>query len=201
MKFQGYTDEMLLVLIQSSDEDAFSELYQRFWQQLYASALRRMSSEDDAKDIVQELFVKIWTRRATIPEDAKAAEYLFTALRYRIINYLQADQVRLKYANAQLAEQEVSTVSLAESGLALEELETLILEAVEEMPDRMQEVFLLSYRKGFTPKEIAAQLSLSVQTVKNYLSNARVLLKSRLAHQNPELYAHVILMFSSLAFS
>ncbi|RNI28901.1 RNA polymerase sigma-70 factor [Rufibacter immobilis] len=201
MMLQGYTDEMLVVGIQNSDEDAFTELYQRYWQQLYASALRRMSSEDDAKDIIQELFVSIWTRRTKIPEDAKAAEYLFTALRYRIINYLQADQVRLRYANAQLAEQEVSTASLAESGLAVQELEIIIQEAVEDMPDRMQEIFLLSYRKGFTPKEIAAQLSLSVQTVKNSLSNARILLRGKVAHQNPEQYAHLLLLLSGVVIS
>ncbi|MFT2008856.1 RNA polymerase sigma factor [Pontibacter sp. 13R65] len=201
MSFPEYTDDMLLVLIRGSDEEAFTEMYQRYWKQLYSSALRRINSEEDAKDIIQELFIKIWTRRTTIPENVKAAEYLFTALRYRIINYIQADQVRLKYANAQLVEQEISTVSLAESGLAIQELETIIQEALVDMPDRMQEIFLLSYRKGFTPKEIAAQLSLSVQTVKNYLSNARMLLKGKIGHQSSEQYAHMLLLVAGVAIS
>jgi RNA polymerase sigma-70 factor (family 1) len=201
MMLHEYTDEVLLVLIQHSDEDAFAELYQRYWGQLYAGALRRMSSADDAKDIIQDLFVKLWMRRSDIPEEVKAAEYLHTALRYRIINYIQADQVRLKYANARLAEQDSSTLSMAESGMALQELEAIIGQAVADMPERMQEIFILSYKKGFTPKEIAAQLSLSVQTVKNTLSHARVLLKGRMASQNPEVYALLLLVCAGLSVS
>ncbi|GGG26055.1 RNA polymerase sigma-70 factor [Pontibacter amylolyticus] len=191
---QNYTDDMLLVLIQGSDEDAFTELFQRYWKQLYATALKRMAKEEEAKDLVQELFVKLWMRRSTIPEDAKAAEYLYTALRYRIINYFQADQVRLKYANTRLAEQDYFTSSTAESSIALEELESVIEQAMADMPARMQEIFMLSYKNGYTPKEIALQLSLSVQTVKNYLTHARTLLKGRLMGQNPELYAQLLLL-------
>ena len=82
MMCQENTDESLLFYIRKSDEKAFAELYQRYWRQLHSSALKRMNSEDDAKDIIQELFFKLWIRRNSIPEDAKVAEYLFTALRY-----------------------------------------------------------------------------------------------------------------------
>ncbi|AKD03696.1 RNA polymerase sigma-70 factor [Pontibacter korlensis] len=199
--FDEYTDEMLLGFVQESDEDAFTELYRRYWRQLYISALKRISNEDDAKDIIQELFIKLWNRRTTLPDEVKVAEYLYTALRYRIINFIQADEVRLKYANAQLTEQDNFAASVAESSLALQEIESIIEKAVEAMPERMQEVFILSYRKGFTPKEIAVQLSLSVQTVKNYLSSARALLKCRITEQKPQLYAQVLLMFAPLTIS
>ncbi len=197
-----YTDEILIKCLRNSDEEAFVELYQRYWRRLYSSALKRISSEEDAKDIIQELFVKLWVRRASIPEEAIAGEYLFTSLRYRIINYIQADQVRVKYANSCLAEKgNLSVFPSVESNLALEELESVIQEAVENMPERMQEVFILSYRKGLSPKEISVQLSLSVQTVKNYLSNARMLLKGRMANQNNEFYAHMLLVLIYLSAS
>ena len=157
------------------------------------SAARRMS-EDDARDIIQELFVSLWVRRKHIPVDAKVAEYLYTALRYRIINYLQASQVRLKYANSILIESTSLSATTADGNLAVDELENFIQEAVDKMPRHMQEVFILSYKKGLSPKEIAAQLSLSVQTVKNYLTNARALLKSMMSEHNAELYAYVMLV-------
>lgn len=187
MMGQENTDETLLFHIRRSDVKAFTELYQRYWGQLYTSALKRMGSEDDAKDIIQELFFKLWMRRHSIPEDARVAEYLYTALRYRIINYLQAGQVRLKYAHACVAEQDQSTVSLAESKLALEGLESFVRRTVRAMPGRMQQIFILSFKYGYSCQEIAKQLSLTEQTVKNHLSKARSILKERMRDQHPAL--------------
>ncbi len=193
MTFQDYTDEMLLDLMRDSVEEAFTELYLRYWRKLYAASLKRMSSEEDAKDLIQELFVKLWLRRRELPDHMKVAEYLYTALRFRIINYIQADQVRIKYANTRLAEMQPDVCPAEDPYLARQELEALIEGALEGMPERMQEVFLLSYKKGFTPKEIAATLSLSVQTVKNYLTNARIYLKGRIASEDSDLYAHLLM--------
>ena len=193
MIFPENTDELLLGRMRSSDEDAFTELYQRYWRPLYSSALRRMS-EDDARDIIQELFVSLWGRREHLPDDVKVAEYLYTALRYRVINYLQASQVRLKYANSVLTEQDPASAATADGHLAVDELKNFIQEAVDKMPLHLQEVFLLSYKKGLSPKEIATQLSLSVQTVKNYLTNARAFLKSMMREHDAGLYAYVMVV-------
>ncbi len=201
MTFEEYSDEMLLDLTRDSVEGAFAELYLRYWRKLYASARKRISSEDDAKDLIQELFVSLWVRRQDLPSDVNIAEYLYKALRYRIINYIQADKVRISYANAQLADMDPVSLPAAELHLASQELETLIEGVLESMPARMKEVFLLSYKNGFTPKEISLQLSLSVQTVKNNLTHARALLKGSLGNQNSELYALLLLACAGLVVS
>lgn len=194
MNYQGYKDEVLISLIQKSDEDAFTELFGRYWKDLYSSALKRMSSGDDAKDIIQELFVKLWTKRQSLPGDMEVCNYLFAALKYSIINYLQADKLRLHHANLILQTVSKTEASIVESQIDSQDLEVIIEQAIEYMPDRMKEVFILKYKNGYTPQEIAAQLSLNVQSVKNYLTNARGVLRAIISRYNPEVYARLLLL-------
>lgn len=124
----------------------------------------------------------------------EACNYFFAALKYSIINYLQADKLRLHHANLILQTVSNTEAPMVESQIDSQDLEVIIEQAIEYMPDRMKEVFILKYKNGYTPQEIAAQLSLNVQSVKNYLTNARGVLKAIISRHNPEVYARLLLL-------
>ncbi|GGC40306.1 RNA polymerase sigma-70 factor [Parapedobacter defluvii] len=176
-------DGMLLHRLRAGEIGAFTELYNRYWEALYRSSLKRIANADDAKDLIQDLFVTIWTRKDQLPQAIDWEDYLYAALRYKVINYIQADEVRIRYANAKLAESDALHPQ-ADSIVALGELEHLIDRAMDRMPQRIREVFRLSYAEGCSPQEIAQRLSLSLQTVKNYLADAKAIVR-RFLHDYP----------------
>lgn len=177
-------DGQLLERLRTGDIEAFTELYNRYWEALYQSLLKRIANADDAKDLIQELFITIWIRKDQLPHTINWENYLYAALRYRVINYIQADEVRIRYANERLKQVELLQSQRADSTIAAGELENLIDQAIDHMPRRIQEVFRLSYTEGYSPQEIAKQLSLSLQTVKNYLTDAKAIVR-RFLHDYP----------------
>lgn len=177
-------DGMLLERLRAGEIGAFTELYNRYWEALYRSSLKRIANADDAKDLIQDLFVTIWARKDRLPQTIDWEDYLYAALRYKVINHIQADEVRIRYANAKLSESNALHPQGADSVIALGELEHLIDQAMDRMPQRIREVFRLSYAEGCSPQEIAHRLSLSLQTVKNYLSDAKSIVR-RFLHDYP----------------
>jgi RNA polymerase sigma-70 factor (ECF subfamily) len=77
-----YTDQQLLDLIRTDDRGAFTELYNRYWDKTYAVALHRLEDEHEAEEVVQEVFLSIWQRRATLQLTHTVATYLAVAVKY-----------------------------------------------------------------------------------------------------------------------
>lgn len=98
-------DEMLLRRLAAGDEGAFTELYTRYWTSLYDAAYKRIESRQEAEDIVQEVFMKLWDRRAKVKIDNIGA-YLATACKFVFFQQLVKEKRR-----AELLEQHVSPVA------------------------------------------------------------------------------------------
>jgi len=185
-------DGELLDGLRGGNAVAFEQLFERYWKPLYTALLKRIHDEAEAQDILQDLFVSLWVRREQLPDHIDWEDYLYAALRNRALNFMQASRVRLDYANMVLNRHAEPSTDGADGSLLSDDLQQIIRRATEKMPNRMKEVFLLSYSGGFTPREIADQLSLSLQTVKNHLTEARTILRQFLAHYSAETWVWVI---------
>lgn len=186
-------DQSLLQRLRNGDANAFQYLFERYWKPLYTALLKRICDEADAQDVLQDLFVSLWVRRQQLPLQIDWEDYFYAALRNRAINYFQADQVRINYANTVLRQVQTQMADTADSDLLTDDLQGIIAQATDRMPHRVKEVFLLSYSDGREPREIAEQLSLSLQTVKNYLAEAKAILRQFLAHYPAELFIWLML--------
>lgn len=170
MQMSELTDEELLAHIKQDGEEAYRELFDRYWEKLYLFALRRLKSRQEAEDIVQHLFMKLWEQRA-VREIKSVQYYLFKAVSYEIIASLK-----------KMLDNTDDITTVNESILPLfnnilekmttDELDKLVEEEVSKLPARMQEIFRMSRHQGLAIQEIAAKLELSEQTVKNQLSSA-----------------------------
>lgn len=175
------SDSELLKSAQEGNEAAFRELYDRYWTPLYRKACSRVG-EDAAKDIIQDIMVSLWQRKVlvTTDENKSLAPYLFTALKFRIIrHYAYSDaEIRniegIEIASGFSIEQEIESLELA----------SLIESEINNMPPRMQQIFRMSREEDTSVAAIAAQLSLSEQTVKNQLSEALKRLRTHLQAHN-----------------
>lgn len=186
------SDADLLQLIKQGDSSAFKALYDRYWKELYLKACKRVDG-DTAKDMLQEVMITLWRRREEITADkgGEIAAYLFTALKYRIITHyaFTASEIK-KISFFDCLNNEISS----DNTLEINELKELIESEVCKLPVRMQQIFRMSREDEVSIREIAGQLNLSEQTVKNQLSTALKRLREKLRTKNIADYA-LMLMF------
>lgn len=178
------TEELSLATItafKSNDQAAFQCIYNTYWFPLYYKACLRVD-EAEAKDFIQEIMVSIWTRRSTITltSIADLEKYLFAALKYRIISHYAYTQKKIRNLAALHDFLQVHTATA--NSMETNEMETIIEKEVSQLPPKMQTIFRLSRNEQLSLTEIAEQLQLSKQTVKNQLSASLKRLRASLAH-------------------
>ncbi|KAA2238896.1 RNA polymerase sigma-70 factor [Chitinophaga agrisoli] len=174
-------DEELLLQFQQGVAPAFEELYKRFWGVLYYQAYRMLEHEQDAQDVVQEIFTTIWTKAGGIELSGPLAAYLYTAVRNRVLNLLAHKRTYRHHLDSLkqfLSSADHSTLQ----HMTEKELAAYIEYEIGQLPARMREVFELSRKTALSHKEIAGQLQLSQETVKKQISNAIRTLKHKLSH-------------------
>lgn len=173
-------DQQLLAASKEGDSEAFRLLFEKYWQDLFTIAYKRLHSSEDAKDILQDVFLSLWNNIENITVEDSLGGYLYTALRNKIFNHFEKQQVRLQ----NLMRQKVNPVEAEEtiwSSFCTKELQQFIALQVSHMPEKMRQIYLLSKEERLTNAEIAALLDLSTQTVKNQLHNALGRLRKSLA--------------------
>ncbi|MBW8683596.1 RNA polymerase sigma factor [Chitinophaga rhizophila] len=171
----------LFAAAREGDTAAFKVLYQRYWKKLYVSACKRVDA-DSAKDIVQEVMLTLWRRKSEITVDSEEdlSRYLHSALRYRVISWYAFSNTTVQIP--EWYDQPVQ--SSFESSFDLRQLKDLIDGEVDRMPDRMQQIYQLSREEDLSVTDIATQLNLSEQTVRNQLSLAMKRLRELLRNHH-----------------
>lgn len=162
-------EKVLLHRIAAGDQGAFGELFQAYHQRLGAYIFRLTESLPAAQEIVQDVFLKIWLKRESLPEIQWFDAYLFTAARNHVFNYLR--KVARERNQQQLLQAGLDS-SDAHDGGDKEQYYELLDEAIEHLPRQQKQVYLLHRREGLSHAEIAARMKLSVETVKKHMSLA-----------------------------
>ncbi len=181
MNYQNLTVPELLGLVQTGDAAAFEALYRRMWEPMFVFAVKRLDSEADAEDVVQEVFANLWTRRQSIRVERSPEAYLFSAVRYKVIDRVKEllkSPDKIDYVHESL----LPSLNSAWDSLLGKEASLLINEEVRQLPQKMREIYLLSIDQHYSIPEIATTLDLSAQTVRNQLNTARNRLKGSLKH-------------------
>jgi RNA polymerase sigma factor (sigma-70 family) len=166
-----YSDAQLLLELQSGDHGAFKEIYERYADKLIAFALKKTQNEDDATDMVQELFLSVWKNRYTIQVNGLLEAYLMVSINYMVCKWYkkQSAQPQSLHDFAELPQ--IAEDSTAQK-LSLAELSFLINREIADMPEKMRQVYLCSRESDMNGQQIAAELGISHQTVRNQISSA-----------------------------
>jgi RNA polymerase sigma-70 factor (family 1) len=173
-------DKQLIELIRKSDYHAFDELHRRFWKPLYIHAVKKTGSKEDAFDLVQDLFTDLWDKREKIPEiEAPLKYYLRSTVVFKIATYFRSkgfNERHFRDFEEFLKQQSFTTEhnlsQLRDDNLEFDALMEVVNNTIEEMPEKMRRIFLLSRSGQYSIAEIAESLQLSSQTVKNQTNNA-----------------------------
>ncbi len=172
-------DETFADRLRSGEEPAFRAIYSLYYQRLYFFALRFVS-EADAQDMVAEAFVSLWQKRTDFPEVAPILHYLFVHVRNAAYTLLKREAMKLTRQADILHRLELAN----EEDLHLEHLQNQLVaeiyREVDQLPQGLRTVFLLSFKEGLKPAAIAKRLGVSVQTVRNQKVSAIRLLRNAL---------------------
>ncbi len=161
-------ETQLIDRLRKGDRRAFDRIYQLYVRQLMSYTMKYVRVEEDAEEIVEDVFISLWNNRGTIKRSDTLRPLLYIATRHRILNALR------KRVNSPIYEDYVETCAkhVAESGsygIEYEEFELTVLRAIDSLPPTQRRVITMSRLKGMPNAEIAEQLQLSQQTVKNAL--------------------------------
>ncbi len=169
--YDTLSDALLVKLLRADDEGAFQEIYRRYWHVLFVVARRKLFSHENAEEVVQDLFVNIWTRRAEAQiEDLK--KYLFSSIKYQILNTIKSRIVRQEYETRILATDGLDSSRLTEEELAYRDLDSAIENGLRQLPDKTQSIFRLNRLDHQSVREISALLDIPERTVEYHITQA-----------------------------
>lgn len=169
--FKEVSDNDLLELLKKDDVYAFKEIYKRYWKNVYGAAYKRLKSKELSEEIVQELFVTLWSKRQALQLRTSLSGYFYSSVSHYIIDRYRKELVRQKYRDAFKASY-VASGNSTEETYNLKELSQTIEKEVLQLPDKCRSVYELSRKENKSNKEIALHLGISEKTVENHLTKA-----------------------------
>jgi RNA polymerase sigma factor (sigma-70 family) len=179
------SDEALLSLVASSDEQALAELYDRFGRVAYGLALRILRDEALAQDAVQEAFLAIWRNADRfLAERAKASTWILTLVHRRAVDLVRREDRRR--AEPLESAPEPAAAETVEDEAALGFQRRVVQEALRRLPPEQREALELGYYGGLTQSELAERLDQPLGTIKSRMFTGLNRLRDLLAQAGLE---------------
>lgn len=169
---------LLIHKLNHGDPSALGELSDQFSPALIGFASRLLHEPFLAGDIVQDVYIRFWQKKTAFDSFEEIKRYLYVSTRNACINQNEKFKVRRR----DIADIPEPDGDEAMRKLILSDFLGLMYQIVEDMPDKLQEIFFLSFEEGLRPEEIADKLQLPRQTVKNRKVEVYKLLREGLKH-------------------
>lgn len=170
------SDTELIAALKEGEEQAFGEIYERYWKELYRKANHILQDPDASVDVLQDVFLSLWQRRAQV--DILALKpYLHQALRFSVLKAIRKLKTDRQFYERLM---EVTTEIIAENPLLFKEQQQLIQNLIDNLPEDCKQAFLLSREQEMTYKQIANFLNISEKTVEKRISKSLKMIRASL---------------------
>lgn len=173
------SDFELLALFKQGKRDAYEEIYHRYWAVLFRHARKMLRSDEEAKDLIQDVFSVFWTDGPALVLKTTLSAYLYTVLRFKVYNWIDRQKVKNVYLSSLQSFIDKNEFS-SDFRVREQQMKTLIEKEIASLPAKMREVFELSRKANLSYREISEKLNISDNTVKKQMNNALKILRSRL---------------------
>lgn len=178
MPCQKLTDTELLDLLRNDDEQAFRELYERYWYKMYVVAHRKLRRKEVAEELAQELFVMLWQKRDSL-RILNLPAFLGITLKNLMVDYIRRNILEEHYLDQLRQFFPVETFTTTET-VHLNELTEAIQNTLAQLPEKTREVFILRRFEQLSIREIAQRLELSEKAIEYHLSRSTAFLRQNL---------------------
>jgi RNA polymerase sigma-70 factor, ECF subfamily len=169
------TIEKRLDPVRGMDNEAFEKLFRAYFPPLMSFSRKILGDEDDAREVVQQVFINLWEKRDEVDLSTSLKSYLFTSVNNRSLNVIRD---RKKFSSEEVPE--IAGEWDVSAQIESMELEEKIREIITSLPEKCREIFELNRKEGLKYNEIAALLDISVKTVENQMSKALRILREQL---------------------
>lgn len=169
--YTSHSDNELLKLLASDNELAFQEIYERYSLPIFRYVYSRIRKQEDSEEIIQEIFLWIWEKRATLGHVDLLKPYLYSAARHKVVNYIAHCTQRDKYAEHYRHHTAEYADTLNEQ-IDISDFHSILEKSIAGLPKNCQTAFRLSRMEHKPIAAIAEQMNLSTGTVENYIGQA-----------------------------
>ncbi|MET0464273.1 MAG: sigma-70 family RNA polymerase sigma factor [Chitinophagaceae bacterium] len=177
-KMLNLPDSILLTNLQNGDHDAFNELYNRYWKKLYFVACKHLSDATEAEEIVQEVFVALWSKRTSL-NIASLPAYLAAMTRYAVYHKLR-NRRKTPYTTLEKIDDHGIGKILEEGSFENKLLLEIVSKLANELPEKCRLVFINSKLLDRPLAEVAEGLGISVKTAEAHLSKALKIIRTKM---------------------
>ena len=197
---ENVTGPHLIKLLVAGDVEAFKTVYRRYFQKVLHFVYRFSLDKEDAEEVVQDVFVKLWNKRTTLDAEKNLDVFLYVVAKNLVIDRIRKYVATKKHLHLLYhTSQNGSLQNATEQLVNFYELKETLDRLIDTLPARRRMIFKLNREKGLSYKEIADVLNISQGTVEKQMSRAIHSLKDKLASQY---YIHVdLLLLITLLFS
>jgi RNA polymerase sigma-70 factor (family 1) len=175
-----FTDDELMALLSKGDAVAYENIYQRYWSILYRHARKMLQNEEEARDVVQDVFVMLWSKQGELNLNASLSAYLYAAVRNKILNLFKRSKVEDNHLDS-LKVFISNGENITDYLVRERNLSAIIEQEIAALPQRMRQVFELKRKNNLSYKEISEEMNISDLTVKTQMNKAMKVLRLRLA--------------------
>lgn len=175
----SYSDSVLISRLKEGDKEAFEVIFNEYSTKLYFFALSYLHIEEEAEEIVQNVFVSLWEHRSFLDELRSLKSYLYKATVNCVYNYFKHEAIRRKHL-AYVLRQDAAEDDSSEKNMDLDDLTKNLESLVARLPQMQQKIFKMSRWDGLSHGEIAQQLGLSVRSVENHIYRSLKFFKENL---------------------
>lgn len=176
------SDGDLLMNMKQGDTASFAELYRRYSGRIYGNILRLVKDQEAAEELLQDVFTKLWEKRATIQVATSFQSYLFVVSRNAVYNFMRHLAKERRLRNETLQDYRLSGYQHVEEQLIERELLDAYHSAVEALPPKRQHIYRLCKWEGKSYEEVGAMLGISVATINDHIVKATHFIKAQLNH-------------------
>ncbi|WP_163708748.1 RNA polymerase sigma factor [Mangrovibacterium lignilyticum] len=174
-----HIDQQMVLRLKGGDMVAFQKIFVFYSETLFHFTCSYLKNTGEAEEIVQDVFLRIWEKRAEIDLEKSFKSFLYTMTVNKVLNHLKHQVVRQKYEkylnnfNHDFSESPEAQVHYKELGERIEGL-------MNKLPEQQRNIFSLSRQEGLSNSEISEKLGLSIRTVENQIYRAGKFLKEQL---------------------
>ena len=171
--YSAYTDVQLLLMLAGSDQQVFTELYNRHHSGIYRYQLAFVKIPSIAEDLTQEVFLKVWEARKRLQVHTSFAAYIYRISRNTAIDFMKKIAADRELRNEIILHKESFFHDISSSSqLLAKEYSHLYKQAIDSLSQQRRTVFLLCREEGKTYKEVARLLGISRHTVKEHMTKS-----------------------------
>ncbi len=168
----------LIVGLINGDAQSFRKIYDLYIKKIYHFIYGYVKEKNEAEDIVQNVFIKIWEKRNVIDKEKSFEGFVFTIAYRAIIDRFRQNASKPYFNKGDMLDPQVSSSVFSDDLLHQHEIESLYNKSLQALPPKRKEIFVLSRHDGLTNKQIAEKLGISVKTVENQMTAALSSLKA-----------------------